>query len=271
MAIQSLGFKTEMIFHRFDGLILDRGDYIVVKTPSNPGFFFGNLLLFFQAPKLGSLHRWKKTFRKEFADLPEVKHLTFLWDSPTEGRGDITELEQKGFKVDFSVVLTAKTVHQPKKMSSQVVIRPISTEDEWRQVTENQILSKSADFKESEYRVFKERQMARYRAMAQQGLGHWFGAFLEEKLVGDLGIYRDGKLGRFQSVETHPDFRRRGICGALVYKSAQFALAEMGLKDLVMVADENYHAAKIYESVGFAPAAKEYSAFWWDQGKEYRE
>ena len=33
-----------------------------------------------------------------------------------------------------------------------------------------------------------------------------------------------------------------------------------------MVADENYHAAKIYESVGFTPSAKEYSAFWWDKG-----
>ena len=39
----------------------------------------------------------------------------------------------------------------------------------------------------------------------------------------------------------------------------------MGLIDLVMVADENYHAAKIYESVGFAPTAKEYSAFWRDR------
>jgi len=37
----------------------------------------------------------------------------------------------------------------------------------------------------------------------------------------------------------------------------------MDLKDLVMVADETYHAAKIYESVGFVPAAKEHSAFWW--------
>ncbi|NUM88688.1 MAG: GNAT family N-acetyltransferase [Bdellovibrionales bacterium] len=265
MAIQSLGFKTEMIFHRFDGVVVDRGDYIVVKTPSNPGFFFGNLLLFFQAPKIGTLRQWKETFRKEFVDIPEVRHLTFLWDSPAEGVGETTELEQEGFKVDFSVVLTAKAVHAPKKMNSHVTIRPLSTDSEWRQVTENQILSKSFDFKEPEYRIFKERQMARYRAMSEQGQGHWFGAFLDGKLVGDLGIYRDGTLGRFQSVETHPDFQRQGVCGTLVYKSARFALEKMGLMDLVMVADENYHAAKIYESVGFAPTAKEYSAFWWDK------
>lgn len=265
MNIRSLGFKTEMIFHRFDGVILDRGDYLVVKTPSNPGFFFGNFLLLFRAPKVGSLHEWKELFRKEFANDPEVKHLTFLWDSPSEGMGEIDELKKEGFKVDFSVVLTAQAVHAPKKMNTQVEVRPIVTDAEWKMVTENQILSKSADFKEDEYRLFKERQMTRYRAMAERGLGHWFGAFLNGKLVGDLGIYQDAALGRFQSVETHPDFQRQGVCGALVYKSAQFAFEKMGLERLVMVADENYHAAKIYESVGFVPTAKEYSAFWWDK------
>jgi hypothetical protein len=32
----------------------------------------------------------------------------------------------------------------------------------------------------------------------------------------------------------------------------------MGVETLVMVADESYHAAKIYESVGFAPQEKMY-------------
>jgi hypothetical protein len=84
MNIQSLGFKTEMIFHRFDGIVLDRGDYIVVKTPSNPGFFFGNLLLFPEAPKLGSLERWKATFRKEFNKL--IKTATPLSKTSLESR-----------------------------------------------------------------------------------------------------------------------------------------------------------------------------------------
>jgi GNAT superfamily N-acetyltransferase len=265
MKIQSLGFKTEMIFHRFDGIVLDRGDYIVVKTPSNPGFFFGNLLLFPEAPKLGSLEKWKATFRKEFNDSPAVKHYTFLWDSPSKEIGDVTEFGMEGFKVDFSVVLTARAVHLPSKSNPQVEVRPISTDAEWKEVTESQILSKAPEYEEASYRRFKESQMARYRAMSEAGLGHWFGAYLNGRLVGDLGVYRDGTLGRFQSVETHPDFRRQGVCGTLVYESAKFAFEKMGLTELVMVADEHYHAAKIYESVGFAPSAKEYSAFWWDK------
>jgi predicted GNAT family N-acyltransferase len=103
--------------------------------------------------------------------------------------------------------------------------------------------------------------------MAEHGLGYWFGAFLHGQIVGDLGLYRDRGLGRFQSVETCPHFRRQGVCGRLIYEAAQFGFHHMGLERLVMVADEAYHAAKIYEAVGFVPVCKEYSAYWWNRNK----
>ncbi len=263
----SLGFRTEMIFHRFDGIIVDRGDYLVVKTPSNPGYMFGNLILFFDAPRNGCLDEWKAVFQREFGENADIKHFTFLWDDPSIGAGEIKELKAAGFKVDFSVVLKANAVQTPRKYNHEIKVRPIGR-GEWHEVTEMQILSKSSEFEETSYRTFKERQMARYRTMTEKGLGLWFGAFLGNRLVGDLGVYREGHLGRFQSVETHPDFRRQGVCGTLVYESSIYALNHMGIEELVMVADEDYHAAKIYESVGFSPVAKEYSAFWWD--KNYR-
>ena len=99
--------------------------------------------------------------------------------------------------------------------------------------------------------------MARYQKMSHAGLGHWFGAFLGSKLVGDLGLFVENGIGRFQNVTTHPDFRRRGICGTLVHAVATYALSNMGAKTLVMVADEAYHAAKIYESVGFKPTERQ--------------
>ena len=45
MHIRSLGWRTDLIFPRFDGVVTDRGDYLVVRTPSNPGFYWGNFLL----------------------------------------------------------------------------------------------------------------------------------------------------------------------------------------------------------------------------------
>jgi len=35
MHLHSLGYQTDLIFPRFDGIILDRGDYLVIQTPTN--------------------------------------------------------------------------------------------------------------------------------------------------------------------------------------------------------------------------------------------
>ena len=50
MNIQSLGYRTDLFFPRFDGEVTDRGDYIVIRTPSNPTYHWGNFLLFNQPP-----------------------------------------------------------------------------------------------------------------------------------------------------------------------------------------------------------------------------
>lgn len=110
------------------------------------------------------------------------------------------------------------------------------------------------------------RKMERYRAMARKGLGAWFGAFLGGQLVGDLGMFVEGDIGRFQSVGTYPDFRRRGVCGTLVFHAAVHALEKMQVQTLVMVADLHYHAARIYESVGFAAAERQTGLTWWQKG-----
>lgn len=58
-------------------------------------------------------------------------------------------------------------------------------------------------------------------------------------------------LARFQSVETDPDFRRRGLAGTLVHHVSEHGFAELEAETLVMVADPNYTAIRIYDAVGF--------------------
>lgn len=56
---------------------------------------------------------------------------------------------------------------------------------------------------------------------------------------------------------THPDFRRRGVRGTLVFEAARHALARLGAGTLVMAADEDDSAAKSYESVGSSPTERQ--------------
>jgi predicted GNAT family acetyltransferase len=103
--------------------------------------------------------------------------------------------------------------------------------------------------------------------MEQAGLGHWYGAFLGGKMVADLGVFHDRRgLGRYQSVETHPDFRSRGIAGRLVYDAGLQAMLEHGLHTLVIITDADSSPSRIYASVGFVPMEKNVGLLWWDKG-----
>jgi hypothetical protein len=46
MNLKSLGYRTDLIFASFDGEITDRGDYLAIRSPTNPDFYWGNFLLF---------------------------------------------------------------------------------------------------------------------------------------------------------------------------------------------------------------------------------
>jgi predicted GNAT family acetyltransferase len=68
-----------------------------------------------------------------------------------------------------------------------------------------------------------------------------------------MGLISAGKgLARFQSVETDPDYRRRGLAGSLVHFVSDFGFDELAARTLVMVADPNYFAIDLYRAVGFA-------------------
>lgn len=265
MQVQSLGFRTELFFPQFDGHITDRGDYLVVLTPTNPTFFWGNFLLFAQAPRPGDFERWQTVFRREIGEQINAHHMAFAWDTITGDAGEIQPFLDNGFNFMESVVLTTRQVHPPPKLNHEVTVRPLGEDWEWAKALENQILCRDPDHSLEGYTLFKQQQMARYRAMARAGWGQWFGAFLDKQLVADLGLYcRDG-IGRFQNVGTHPDFRRRGICGTLVYQAACYGFDTLKAQTLVMIADEHYHAAKIYESIGFSPTEHLVALDWWEK------
>lgn len=256
MNVRSLGYVTELFFHERDAVITDEGDYVVIRTPTNPGYHWGNMLLFRAPPAPGDGMRWPAAFEKEFSPYPDVRHQTFGWDSPDGEKGAIKELLDQGFRDEAAVVLVAdgpQALVPPRKLNRDAVIRPIESDAAWREVVELQTFCREPRYEEGSYRAFKEKKFAFYRRLVWEGMGQWWGAYLDGRLVADLGLFLKDGVGRFQAVETHPEARRLGLCGTLVHHVAQWGFAERGARTLVMLADESYHAAAIYESVGFSP------------------
>ncbi len=253
--IQSFGYKTDLFFRSFEGEILEHENYTVIRTPKNPTYRWGNFLLFKQPPTKSDLAVWQAAFKLEH---PNATHIALGWDDP-EQSGDVTAFIEAGFDFDQSIVMTAQAVQTPAKISTDCQIRILENADwlEWinLECAVNAALPE-ADREGAGYQDFVERKGAEMQRISTAGHGHFWGAFLEGRLAASLGLYFWQDVGRFQWVATHPEFRRLGLCGTLVHHVAKLGLEKV--KTLVMVADPEYIAAGIYESVGFKKTEKQF-------------
>lgn len=253
MHIDSIALQTDIFFWRATGTVTDRGEYLVVSTPASPGWYWGNLLIFDRPPGPGDFERWNDLFRHEFGDNPKIEHVLFSWPVRPGDEPAVEPFLDAAFELEPEVALTTDMVVPPPHMDPDVEVRVIEREEEWEALLEMQLRSRKERFERESFARFLRMRQAHYRGLIDAGHGHWYGAFLGDRLVGGLGLFRTNDIGRFQEVATDPDYRRRGVCGRLVHEVSRRALDEGYVRSLVMVADENYHAARIYERLGFRP------------------
>lgn len=254
-----------MIFARNESEITEKESYIVIKTLSNPGFHWGNYLIFKKAPVHGDVINWINIFQREMTHYKEFKHYVFAWDESEEPKSP--EYLEHGFQLQKSVSLKANSLIYPKTFNPNVIVKILESEKEWTEAIELQVANRETVYSYDDYKEFVSNQAKAYKKLIVQNRGARFGAFLDGKLVADLGIYFEDGVARYQSVVTDSEYRRQGICATLVYESGKHALDNWRVNTLAMEADPDYHAAKVYESVGFTPVENSYSLYWYIHNK----
>lgn len=252
MKLVSKAHRTELGLHAFDGSIEDRGDHLVVRSPLNPTFRWGNCLLFGLPPAAGDLERWEALFVGAFG--PDTRHRAFGWDGNDGETGALGPFLAAGYELSDDPVMTIG--HVPASPASEARVRRLQLAD-WPEVERLNVAADPLDGKGDGYALFKKRLRARYRAMIEAGHGVWLGAFLEDDLVGQLGLFPSDGIGRFQSVETHPDRRRQGVCSSLMASACRVGLEELGLETLLLVAEEGSPAQRLYRATGFEVVARQ--------------
>ena len=247
--VRSLAWQTDLAVLRLAGSsVEDRGGSVVVRTPSNPGFRWGNFLLLPEVPALSRL----QAVLEQYADLfPASPHVAIGVDGTDGRRVDLHPFAQEGFSVEASSVLTARQVHPPPRPNRSAELRALGGSDDWDQSLELAVAVAGGDQPEA-FRDFARRRRDANRRLAARGCAMWFGAFEAGSLRCQLGLVDTGRgVARFQAVETHPDARGRGLAGTLVHHAGDYGFARLRAERLVIVADPDYHAIGIYRSVGF--------------------
>lgn len=249
MHIQGLGWRTDIALLEISGSqVTDRDDHLVVRTPDNPTFWWGNFLLLDRVPQPGEHEQWVDRFAATF---PDARHLAFGVDGTVGRAADLAGFADMGLSVDASTVMTATSVHRPPRPNDEAEYRRLTSDDDWAQCLRLRIIANATD-DDPGYQTFEARRVATDRATSTAGRGAWFGAFLDGRLVSQMGLAAAGPgLARFRLVETDPAYRGRGLAGTLVHHVSEYGFGELGATTLVMVADPDYLAVRIYRSVGF--------------------
>ncbi|WP_280152530.1 GNAT family N-acetyltransferase [Piscinibacter sp. XHJ-5] len=258
----SLGWRTDLIFPRFDAHVIERSDHWLIRTPHNPTYWWGNFLLYPRAPREGDAHAWLAAFDEEIASVqPQSRHIAIGVDAaaPFELPPDFAAAGLCACETTVLSLRAGRLRTTAKVLPAGLVARPLRLAAESPLAIEQQVASDDDGHEPVGYRVFRERQMQRYAAMELARLGHWFGVLARtpqgQAMTAGCGLFRDGTLGRFQYVSTHPAWRRRGLCTALVHAVCRHGFEAMGLDTLVIAADPDDVAIGIYESLGFERTA----------------
>jgi GNAT superfamily N-acetyltransferase len=250
--VTSLGYRTDLMIRVMEGSeVADHRDHVVVRSPASPAFWWGNFILLAAPPPPREAARWLARFAEVF---PAADHVALGIDATEPHAADRSGLVEAGLRVERSMVMTASAVHAPPRPNHDAHYRPLASEEDWRHSLELRLASDEGG-EPTATRAFYEQRTADARRLTENGHGAWFGAFAGERLIAQLGVFSDGSgIARYQNVETHPAWRRKGLAGTLVWRAARYAIDQLGARTLVIVADPGGSAIRVYRSVGFAEA-----------------
>lgn len=256
-AARSLGYQTDLAVLRHQGAVMAaRQGYAAVHTPGNPDFWWGNFLLLPGLDSAVPAQEWLARFAAEF---PSARHAAFGLDitQPPELQR-VAEFAALGFALERSTVLTAQQTAPCRPLPPGGELRPLHSGDDWHQALNLRLALNAAGGEPLPGHLpFVRDRLRQLRQAQERGEGAAWGAFVGRQLRASLGIYRAGQwngevLARYQDVETHPDWRSRGLAGGLVHAAGEWAQRELGAQTLVIVADPEHHAQALYQRLGFS-------------------
>jgi GNAT superfamily N-acetyltransferase len=244
-----LGWHTDIAVRRVAGSsVEDRHDHLVVRTPDNPTYHWGNFILVTDPAAVDDADRWLTTFEGEF---PEAAHRAVgLVAEPRESAWDAVDL-----LVEHEDVLAADRCPAPAPLADGYLVRELGTHEDWSQSRGLEV----GEFPGEE--EFQRLATLARAGMCERGDAAWFGAFHGDRLVAGLGIVDCGEgVARYQAVITGAEHRRRGLASHLLGVAAAWA-GDRGARTWVIIADADSDASRLYQARGFAPVERGVQAY----------
>lgn len=248
-----LGWRTDLeVLRRAGSQITDSADHIVVRTPDNPGYYWGNFVYIRDPATAADPAACLALMRRS---IPGASHVAIGLPGPP----DVAAWRALDLGVECDEVLASERPPAGRDLPDGYHARQLRDADDWEQAV-GQELREAGSPADPDYEDFVRRRVDSRRRMVATGGAAFMGAFWGDRLVADLGIVLCDGLARYQSVETDAAHRRRGLASHLLQLAGEWA-RDRGATRWVIVADRGSDAARLYRSCGLDPVGHSWQVY----------
>ena len=251
-----IGWATDVaVLEHTGSTVEDRGDHVVVRTPQNPTFHWGNCVLVTDPDAVDDAQQWITAFQASFPSA------TWVAIGLARMPDDVAPWAELELKLGLDDVLTTGTLPRQTALAAGYAVRRLAGDD-WEQVVARALAEndRTAEFDPQVHEPFLRARTQAQRDLSERHVAAFFGAFSDGALVADLGVVRCGTAARYQNVRTDTEHRRRGLASHLLGIGARWA-AEHGCEQWVIITEATNPAGRVYRNVGFELAAASAQAY----------
>lgn len=245
-----LGWATDVtVLQHMGSTVVDHGGHLVVRTPQNPRFHWGNCIFVTDPDAVNDAARWVRTFADA---VPGADWIAIgLIATPTDADG----WSRAGLQLELDDVLATSTLPRQTTTPAGYDVRALTGAD-WDQLVTRSLddNARSDEYEAGMHEQFTRARVRAQRALSERGLASFVGAFEDGRLVAELGIVLCDATARYQTVGTAPEHRNRGLASHLLGVAGSWA-SERGCTQWVIVTEAVNPAGRVYRSAGFELAA----------------
>ncbi|WP_078870889.1 GNAT family N-acetyltransferase [Streptomyces caatingaensis] len=245
--LKSLTLQSDLLILGNSADVTVTDEWISVSTPALPRLRIGNAIVFPTPPSLEDVPAW--TRRLELAvGQSAARYGRIVWEGGPAEANAYRAFKDAGFEPYDSLSMIATSLMEGAGATGTPT-EVVQSDAQWQELLDFHLrvnrVTGSLD------REFLAARLDLYRVESKAGNGAWFTAHADGCVVGCCGIALGHGFARLQGLEVMASHRRVGVGLALVSFASQWALQHDGVRRLVSVVDPDYHARRLFESVGF--------------------
>ena len=249
--LSTLTMRSELLALRDLSNVVFHQGYAVQTTPDEPDYWMGNQVIVTDPDMTAA-----QAISAFETHLSFAKHRAIVWDIAGLDPEPIkATFDPLGYEADTFDTLVLDTEIAPATLPNGLVIRLLDGDADWAASHQLQCEIGQEEGRPAEsHSIYLAKRKITQHTQKNKGYEQWYGDFENDHMMSQMGMMHDHDIARYQSVETRASHRRRGICSALLRHVGLWALDRAPDAKLVIVAEADSAAGRLYRRMGFAHA-----------------